>query len=53
MLRRAPRMYAVYTAQALPSLHDCRLNRHCGRLKELLEQLHNKPEMAHWGCLYQ
>ena len=53
VLRRAPRMYVVYTTQALPSPRDCRPNRHCGRSKELPEQLHNEPEMAHWGCLYQ
>ena len=53
VLRCAPRMYVVYTAQALPSPRDCRPNRHCGRSKELPEQLHNEPEMAHWGCLYQ
>ena len=53
VLRRAPRMYVVYTAQALSSPRDCRPNRHCGRSKELPEQLHNEPEMAHWGCLYQ
>ena len=52
-LRRTPHMYVVSTAQALPSPRDCRPNGHCGRSKELPEQLHNEPEMAHWGCLYQ
>ena len=33
VLRRAPRMYVVYTAQALPSPRDCRPNQHWGDRK--------------------
>ena len=43
VLRRAPRMYVVYTAQALPSPRDCRPNRHYGRSKELPETCPTSP----------
>ena len=43
VLRRAPRMYVVYTAQALPSPRDCRPNRHCGGSKELPETCPTSP----------
>ena len=43
VLRRAPCMYVVYTAQALPSPRDCRPNRHWGGSKGLPESCPTSP----------
>jgi hypothetical protein len=51
VLRRAPRMYVVYTAQALPIPARLQAEQALWGIERTPRDLPNEPKMALWGCL--